>query len=170
MSVLFKIVQNVKQVFDCPKSWSIVHITSCNSEAKWNLSHSDGELVTIDRTKTMCTCRGVKRKGKGNDRNINCKHIANIDRILRIHSDSNATKLYARLSCVMIDPNCLICLDRCCSYQKEDLSDLEMSKMYVCDNCGKAMHRKCGKKWEMSVWGNGWNKRCFICRRTLTET
>lgn len=168
--------KRVKELLDCSKTPFIPERIAFDETngSHVTINFSDGKTLTVSRESAQCDC--------GSDP---CKHLTKLYRRLSMKKPFSAKRLYCRLSCIIFEPDCPICLEPALhSNGKKGIQDsieadvppviyglqgVSMQDMFFCDSCSKAMHRQCCNTWRSSSLGKKWEGKCFICQNYLVE-
>jgi len=159
MDSINTLLRRFKISLPCPKQQ--VKITSINYNGNnFTVTFDDTFQIFTNRQTFNCNCpSSLKNK---------CKHRSKLCQ--RLFFPSTAVEphhVHSRLSCLLLEPDCPICLEKALDNEIKNLADLRLSQRYLCDECGKVMHSSCCKLWRDSELGKSWEKRCFVCSSIL---
>jgi len=179
------LTQKYKNVVDKTRNVSIIDIEH-NDDGGTLTKFSDGNIVHTKRDRLQCSC------GSSSTIRKTCRHAAKLCHKLHIAPKEASHKIYSRLLCVISKPCCAICLEplydskekgkakdtKEIKYDKVSsssscravpLAQIHLAKMWMCEQCGIAMHTHCCKSWQGSTLGRSWDKTCFVCSYSLVE-
>lgn len=165
LAVVVGITRKTKKIFPCVTTVEITDLKT--KDDTFEVHFLDETVVSIDKHGCTCSCTSNECL---NHRKRRCRHISRVYKKLHLHKNNVSGKhLYSRLSCVLTEPDCTICLDKALYNEKKDLSGLDVIKMLWCDECGKVMHKVCCRRWQDSALGKKWERTCFICKSKLVD-